>query len=98
MAKPDPKKPAAGKAVEMIFPQDMFYEDLKKPLYLKGKVYVIAPEMVNRWLKRGGVIYEAGKIVQPTVKAAPVAPPISPPVPEKEKEQPEDKGNKPKAE
>lgn len=82
------KQPAA---VEMTFPKDMFYDDMKKPLYLANKIYVIAPEMVDRWLKRGGVIVKAGKPVSPTV----IAPaPQNPEAPKSDESKGDDKKGK----
>lgn len=40
----------------MYFSQDMFYTDLSTPLYNAGKTYFVEQRMVNRWLKRGGVV------------------------------------------
>lgn len=41
---------------KMIFTEDKFYNDLNKPLYLANTEYEIEPQMVDRWLRRGGKI------------------------------------------
>lgn len=54
--------------VKMRFPRDMFYNDPTVALYEAGKVYTIeGADMVQRWLKRGGVIVE-GELVFPKPK------------------------------
>lgn len=60
--------------VKMIFRENKFYNDLKKPIYLAGVVYEIEPNMVQRWLKRGG------KIVEVPVAKPEVEPQIQEPV------------------
>ncbi len=55
---------------KMKFNRDMYYDDRTKPLYSAGIVYEIPHGMVNRWLKRGGVIVEDPKPeVVPVVEA-----------------------------
>lgn len=39
---------------KMKFAKDMFYTSRDVPLYTAGRVYEVAEEMVDRWLKRGG--------------------------------------------
>ena len=46
-------------SVEMKFPEDMYYNDLSRPIYRAGEVYtIVGLDMVQRWLKRGGIIVE----------------------------------------
>lgn len=59
--------------VKMRFPKDMYYTDPNVPLYKGGAVVEVPEGMVDRWLKRGGVLVKdevAGK--------APVAPVVPP--------------------
>lgn len=58
-----PAKTAKSKTVKMKFSADQYYVtaenkdyDLGNPLYRKGEVYDIEEKMVDRWLKRGGVV------------------------------------------
>lgn len=51
------------KTVKMKFHADMYYGNQDVPLYRAGEVYEISDEgrgMIDRWLKRGGVIVEEG--------------------------------------
>lgn len=42
----------------MKFSRNMFYESQDVPLYYADKVYEIEDKMVDRWLKRGGVVVD----------------------------------------
>lgn len=48
--------------VKMRFPRDMYYNDLNNPIYRKGEIYEIEPQMVERWVKRGGEIVTGAKV------------------------------------
>ncbi len=50
-----------NKKVFMIFNRTMFYDSREIPIYNAGIVYEIPLNMVDRWLKRGGVIVDEPK-------------------------------------
>lgn len=45
-----------SKTTKMTFSKSMYYNDLQNPLYVAGPVYDVPNEMVERWIKRGGVV------------------------------------------
>jgi hypothetical protein len=53
---------------KMKFPKDMFYTDMNNPLYRKGEVYEVEDRMVERWLKRGGIVVEELPVVEKAVE------------------------------
>ncbi len=60
---------------KMKFPKDMYYNDLSKPLYLKGEIYEVEDKNVQRWLNRGGEIVEDK--VEPVHVPVPVPAPVA---------------------
>jgi hypothetical protein len=65
--KPVPAKKEALKsgAVKMKFSEHKYYNDLNKPMFMAGEVYVLeGVEWISRWLKRGGEIVQ-GDLVMP---------------------------------
>lgn len=52
------KSVSAKPPVKMVFGENKFYHDMYNPLYLAGKVYDIESHMVDRWLRRGGIIVD----------------------------------------
>ncbi len=55
-AKVDELKKAELPDSKMKFNRPMYLTDRNIPLYMPGKVYDVPGKMVERWLKRGGVI------------------------------------------
>lgn len=78
---------AASPKVKMKFSRSMFYNDPQVPLYEANTVYEIEPNMVDRWLKRGGVVVTDEEVVQAPVKAE------EPVVPDEEVSEDEDESN-----
>lgn len=56
-----------SKKVLMLFPENMYYNDLDKPIFEKGKTYELeGADWIYRWKKRGGIVVEsAEKIAVP---------------------------------
>lgn len=79
------------KTVKMIFPRDMFYNDLANPIYVANKIYDVPENMVDRWLKRGGVL--ATEVEQPKVEQKEPVEPVEQKAEDQEK--PKAKPNKP---
>ncbi len=77
------KKPMPAKSSQkMRFGEDKFYTDPNTPLYLKDEIYDVPGNMVDRWLKRGGVIVTDEVILpKPAPAPAPVEPPKAEPPP-----------------
>lgn len=47
------------KRAKMRFGTDVFYNDLKKPKYVKGEVAeIVGGDMITRWMKRGAVVVD----------------------------------------
>ena len=42
----------------MVFTKEVFYNDLTKPEYGPGEVYQVPNHMVQRWIKRGGLVVD----------------------------------------
>ena len=60
------KEKEAKQSALMLFHQDGYYNDLTKPLYLKGNTYeIFGRDMINRWLKRGAEIVDKGDASEP---------------------------------